>query len=88
MSYEKQLLGDSWSSAPAVELCARNLPQAVDRRRLPSDGTSGYFGSASQDVLGGEGIGRRVRLHSDDPDTWIVLRSIVDAITEVAKPGL
>jgi hypothetical protein len=73
---------------PLANLILSDLPQLANSRCLARDNALNHLHSASNHGLTCNLVCRSLGLDFDHANSWIVLATIMCAVTEVAEPGL
>ena len=73
---------------PRLDLLLANLPQLVHRRGLACDGALCHIGNLANHVLGRDGIVSCNHIDADDTNAGVLRAAVVDAVAQVAEPGL
>lgn len=73
---------------PLLQFILPNLPQLINLRRLPRYGPLHHLHPPTHRIPPCNGIGNRLGLHLNHPDTWIIWPTIMFPVAEVAYPGL
>lgn len=76
------------SQSELGNLLFANLAQLVHHGRIASHHTLGHLGQSAGNVLVRDGIVSCSHLDADDADSGVIGRAIVDAIAQIANPGL
>lgn len=71
-----------------IQLLLIQLPNLIDSRRIPLSDAFTRLDRPANDAHPGYGIDSRLGLHADDADAGVRGPAVVDAIAQIAQPGL